>query len=36
MTGEPGETPDGLIAAADADMYLRKPGTRHTDESRRS
>ena len=36
VTGAPGETPDGLIAAADADMYLRKPGTRHADESRRT
>jgi diguanylate cyclase (GGDEF)-like protein/PAS domain S-box-containing protein len=36
VTGSPGETPDGLIAAADADMYLRKPGARHTNGSRRS
>ncbi len=28
ITGDPGETPDGLIAAADVDMYLRKPGAR--------
>jgi diguanylate cyclase (GGDEF)-like protein/PAS domain S-box-containing protein len=27
VTGGPDETPDGLIAAADVDMYLRKPGT---------
>jgi diguanylate cyclase (GGDEF)-like protein len=26
VTGNPEETPDGLIAAADVDMYLRKPG----------
>jgi diguanylate cyclase (GGDEF)-like protein/PAS domain S-box-containing protein len=26
VTGGPHETPDGLIAAADVDMYLRKPG----------
>jgi hypothetical protein len=25
VTGHPEETPDGLIAAADVDMYLRKP-----------
>ncbi len=28
ITGDPGETPDGLVAAADVDMYLRKPGAR--------
>lgn len=27
VTGAPDETPDGLLAAADVDMYLRKPGT---------
>ncbi len=26
VTGRPDETPDGLIASADVDMYLRKPG----------
>jgi diguanylate cyclase (GGDEF)-like protein len=26
VTGMADETPDGLIAAADVDMYLRKPG----------
>jgi diguanylate cyclase (GGDEF)-like protein len=26
VTGGADETPDGLIAAADVDMYLRKPG----------
>jgi diguanylate cyclase (GGDEF)-like protein/PAS domain S-box-containing protein len=36
VTGARGETPDGLIAAADADMYLRKPGARQTDGSPRS
>jgi diguanylate cyclase (GGDEF)-like protein/PAS domain S-box-containing protein len=28
VTGAPGESPDGLIAGADVDMYLRKPGAR--------
>jgi diguanylate cyclase (GGDEF)-like protein/PAS domain S-box-containing protein len=28
VTGGPDETPDGLIAAADVDMYLRKPGAK--------
>jgi hypothetical protein len=28
VTGSDGETPDGLVAAADVDMYLRKPGAR--------
>lgn len=27
ITGAADETPDGLLAAADVDMYLRKPGT---------
>jgi len=28
VSGGPDETPDGLIAAADVDMYLRKPGAK--------
>ena len=35
VTGAPGETPDGLIAAADADMYLRKAGAQRADPTRR-
>ena len=35
VTGAPGETPDGLIAAADADMYLRKARAERPDPSRR-
>jgi hypothetical protein len=31
VTGADGESPDGLIAAADVDMYLRKPGARRTE-----
>jgi diguanylate cyclase (GGDEF)-like protein/PAS domain S-box-containing protein len=36
VTGASCETPDGLIAAADADMYLRKADARSTDPTRRS
>jgi diguanylate cyclase (GGDEF)-like protein/PAS domain S-box-containing protein len=31
ITGADGESPDGLVAAADVDMYLRKPGARRTE-----
>jgi diguanylate cyclase (GGDEF)-like protein/PAS domain S-box-containing protein len=30
VTGHANETPDGLVAAADVDMYLRKPGAGRT------
>ncbi len=36
ITGDPDETPDGLIAGADVDMYLRKPGTRRAPAEERS
>lgn len=35
VTGSPEETPDGLIAAADVDMYLRKPAARGADQPSR-
>jgi diguanylate cyclase (GGDEF)-like protein/PAS domain S-box-containing protein len=35
VTGGPDETPDGLIAAADVDMYLRKPGALRATQPRR-
>ena len=34
-TAGTGETPDGLIAAADVDMYLRKPGAQRARDRRR-
>lgn len=34
VTGDPEETPDGLIAAADVDMYLRKPRTQRAGDRR--
>jgi len=35
VTGDEGESPDGLIAAADVDMYLRKPAARRTEDAHR-